>query len=1772
MLAQKCSRLDQQEALARAKILRASRENTSAHFGSLAKGIKIYVVAVLSNAEVLIHAELMSICLLTILEMWAELDRHIVAMYPLLQDYHHGFPDELLDTLQFHSWSEMQRVQQLQAYLRHRASQACAHGLTPFSKVCQNCFAVRYFDKSSSMQQRLLEIEENAKQRQVKKLAELEKLNAEYDALKARLAEHPNCKECIDEAPPFELIHDQAGCTKCYLNRAINRLRINVCEHPLPDDIIQAKTAVFELCIGEPFCAYRDATWAILGRLAHLNYHAERREPRVRLQEFRPLRYEASDYAPRSFGLASTERKSFNDTHYRSLRFPVDAEQLFVPCGISYAYHDEDSGLYAHDVLHTSFGHHFRSDLPADAPLAGTLNAEAFRAGSEHGLTSNQVIASQFKCPRNFNLHEYLAAQSLYVGTSRRWYNILQELGSSTLNFSSEVTAQILARLCHETGSAGLEDEEPDILRMAHAVFKEESFCEQLLTQIKERLSSMAHSFREHNCMEILLMLLLRLYVLSCEKFAAAALDLIELVRSITRGWMDTLRSELISKQGSKLVSATLNYALWAALLCRRTFDVIRLRASEHPQVAERLDEDDLVTFLVSSLVLHDSLRHLTGSITLHMRRTILADIATCRALSALLRRSISASPTAVLDALASIWPQPKGSTSRCREVQLSDDDVQPKFCATIQTDGRRPQSLVFGVLDGHVLLDGHPIGRLPEAYSQCSQLRELVGDQTLYCFASDLPQMSHVLHVSPFGNQIHVGTINGQVTVRVCSGPRLYQVLDRKIFRGRSGADLPHSLIEDCIHFMDLRAMTIQCRKKSAPWNSGSNCWQINFRTRRATKGKVGSVTHLVDVYSFYFGFVASILRNFEDRQHLIVQQPANFSCLVELPRLELTWFINTKCLLACKQLGAEIDPNQDAGTLYGLESAIVLRDMKNPLKRSVLVPAGTPKITKRGFHVSVFVQGNGNYLVFGIDDVLGRLTCAADSRVITFLTLLHAITSFIIPDPLLRRLGTEEALSLLESYCHAPTPLNKATYANLQMISALTPCRHWYPEQCRTLQTVTWDARLSTVIQHESYEALVNRVLARSNRMSAFHEIEELIIPSLSTSELNRRGLLLRSNFFRADSVTRSMQAPGDARYQCRHAPEIDQKFASVMKTVFLWPSRLPSSHNLSAALHSFSNLGGFQNTYSNHNAVHYALLADHNNLFGPVASFCKGMTRADLWTLAFTIAPLAFQKGQPLDILYFWLAFAFFDELKTLVPPSWASYSQYRGETRPTLNTILPLLKHGLAPTNENTRLSLRSAINHKQTHGLQSSETNQFAALEAEMHAVAQHLVSQWPTHDPSVADFDEVHLDLEKVLKPVIPEWQRFFKNLQLSRFLDLVQPILDARMCDTASLGEGFWRNQMSAQSECSRQVIPDLHRNLLKMAFNPARPVSNPSLKEFERASIRITAPPRSTGTPSTANMPTPEMQELSEILHRVSENTSAVRAKYFDDMRQSLAALQRKPHDAPIPFAEMNAASVDQKMRQNRGLVQQHFSRLQEAFSSGHKQHKWLNLGGLWPAPSPVDLLESLRPTTVCDFGSGMKAAITDFGSALADYQHALRLKDAYASKDRKRLAKEIHEGAKSAFSPTEHPEWLLIELEANLRIRADQIEIAVASTNPPSQSNSVLQANMGLGKTSVIMPCIVAHLAGRRKNVVRVIVPRALLSQTSTLLHGRVGRLLGSNVLHLPYSRQVDHSEETTETFLRLHKGAKASGSIILAAPEQVLSFKVRCFTFNVSELFS
>ena len=125
-----------------------------------------------------------------------------------------------------------------------------------------------------------------------------------------------------------------------------------------------------------------------------------------------------------------------------------------------------------------------------------------------------------------------------------------------------------------------------------------------------------------------------------------------------------------------------------------------------------------------------------------------------------------------------------------------------------------------------------------------------------------------------------------------------------------------------------------------------------------------------------------------------------------------------------------------------------------------------------------------------------------------------------------------------------------------------------------------------------------------------------------------------------------------------------------------------------------------------------------------------------------------------------------------------------------------------------------------------------------------------------------------------------------------------------------------------------------------------------------------------------------------------------------------------------------------------------------------------------------------------------------------------------------------------------------------------------------SPRSGENTVMQVNMGEGKSSVIIPIAAAALADG-KQLVRVIVPKALTVQMFDLLVARLGGLTNRPIYHLPFSRSPEYDGLRSVISLQIDDLQKlmsqcmAERGILLAQPEHVVSLKLMCVEEQTSK---
>lgn len=181
-------------------------------------------------------------------------------------------------------------------------------------------------------------------------------------------------------------------------------------------------------------------------------------------------------------------------------------------------------------------------------------------------------------------------------------------------------------------------------------------------------------------------------------------------------------------------------------------------------------------------------------------------------------------------------------------------------------------------------------------------------------------------------------------------------------------------------------------------------------------------SSTKLVSGTSGTFDTIARRLRPLEAAPFVIITE-AEGHVVVELPRYRLSFYLDVDGQLQSRtHPGFVVDENQSAGVLFGLDNQLILRPVdigRSAHPRRVLIPAGSISFAYQSTFTKVTVDTSGEpnvrYHAFDIDTTLGRLVGNGTLYGRLYQALLHALTSYCLPDPLTSRTGVEVALELL-------------------------------------------------------------------------------------------------------------------------------------------------------------------------------------------------------------------------------------------------------------------------------------------------------------------------------------------------------------------------------------------------------------------------------------------------------------------------------------------------------------------------------------------------------------------------------------------------------------------------------------------------------------------------------------------------------------------------------------------------------------------------------------
>ena len=991
----------------------------------------------------------------------------------------------------------------------------------------------------------------------------------------------------------------------------------------------------------------------------------------------------------------------------------------------------------------------------------------------------------------------------------------------------------------------------------------------------------------------------------------------------------------------------------------------------------------------------------------------------------------------------------------------------------------------------------------------------------------------------------------NSKLIIRAKNKDRTYELIPTNAL----GNDFPYAFINEYVHWLDLDTRIIEWRPVAEAWSPSGLNWQMRSDSNGSYKLARDALV-LLDPHKATAKALTLVFSPLEQATHIHIMLNDRTGLLeIHLPRLKLDFFSKKGTLqLESKQYrGMFVDGNQSLDTFTGLVNKLVLRG-KDDSSRIVIIPYGEVAYARESAHVRVDVKtaDQPSYHVYSIDRTLGRIIDNGSLTSKLFMCYLHAVTSNYLPDRLTSKTGTEEAISILRSAsAQSFLRLEEEDINLLEHISKITPVREFYPPGHQVMHTVHWTA-LPPLSQHHVFDGLARSIIRQANTFKLFEEdparIEEFATrgeQSLLESAAIRHSTFYIYHFGAEDHSTKY-----DEMYAARDTISESNRELEVYRTAKLvnrWSQDLRRTRDLLSEMISWNSpVHGVNNEKPLVLGFALQWLVPPEQ-FLPT-SWCTLQTvlsesaRRDKYRIMVFLSTLSYSKYRDVELVETLLAFATISELRSSKPPQYATFDLSRG-FKPQRGKLLDLTHKRTrsyscsCPEYDLPRQPNESSYEHDDRRRGEHRATR-----DEHVESFVDDIISQWParTLRAPVRSAWNTYIDVSEALKDAKNQFNLWHQNVEFQKYVNSAQNILNSlaaspRYAQSYSFSPGRHQPSLAQRKVDLQDLLQD----------------SAPRISPFTVESFDAWM--------GDGGESVEDHGSLKSLLAGLSTSSSAgFEQRYIEDLDKSSKSF----YDSTVQTSQRPLQGIDQYLREYLGRCETHLRNTHQAIIDNLQATTSITLriafqAQMFPRLSRLSLLQCLATMQQLSLNESWKACLIEYGLSISNLQRAYRLVAAIGNTSE--LLSELQNPGRQGWDPMMYPDWLLLEIENNLCIRPVQAQIAQAMISPRSGANSVMQLNMGEGKSSVIVPIVATALADTKK-LVRVIVLKPLATQMFQSLVRKLGGLLNRRIFYMPFSRAIRLDIPQAMQIRQLYEECMSVGGVLLAQPEHLLSFEL------------
>ncbi|KAF8550407.1 hypothetical protein OG21DRAFT_1446652 [Imleria badia] len=1067
-------------------------------------------------------------------------------------------------------------------------------------------------------------------------------------------------------------------------------------------------------------------------------------------------------------------------------------------------------------------------------------------------------------------------------------------------------------------------------------------------------------------------------------------------------------------------------------------------------------------------------------------------------ALEEVLRNAIQADiPDLGVDlAVRRRWPGYRPGTRRWKPLDYPDSHWIA--CQTAVTEGQRPQIVHVNLLDGSLLVDGRPIGgRLPDAITGHPVYRVIFRDRNFEVIPSDLPGIDFVtvFMISEHHVYFSLRSTNLVVRARHKDAEEIFELIPQEQLQG----DLPAVLIEGHAHWLNLSTRIIEIRPLEELWEQSSDNWRISYAPRPylMTKGRES----LVDIRSPTWDMVSRRLGCLDIPDNLIItaspvdRAPSSPSLQlsVTLPRYGLSFFVNDGGDLESRDFKDMVyDEDQCVGTLFGLVNQLVLHP-KEQIEENVF-----PRCILVPDGKPCLKEHHDGYqpcVIIGPHprerSRAGKDSRRSDNVSYHIYKVDETLGCLTGISSLTSRLYLAQLHALTNNACR-PDPLTGRTGVE-EAIS------------------LTWLTGTRLVLGGKDEDLRIG-FFSSGNRQIGI-AIEKINNgPYFDAALKHRRNAVLQEGYLYPSEIVAQLPKEEQVHVPPHKPSLVDDLVLIAASIVNRWSLNAPIVNDLSSWAEAWGDTITGDNPSSQLEALQSIstvppLRIKIYNLLGRggCEGECEGATRR--FQLLFSLPVMVYssrkREGTLLSTL---VAFAKQPHIHLDNPPCYAEYNLLDGY-HPEIQRVYGCVS--------------------------KACRSRRVVEIEAAVEQLLRPGSESWPSETVPTASLDPERFDVESLNASLQPFFSSWYRNFKLKESLTRIcgeptsPPLNSTTLTPEPS---SHWitldlllrKRPAPELPSCNR--LPGAHR------YAGSNDVSPSDISPLGRL---FSALPTHETIPEFQTQYVARLQASAHHVH-MDETPAGIHSERM--VKPSTKTLRE--HYVQCTAAYTKSLDVVKRALGPRTEMGQIFDRC-----------------GQWPRATPFTLFRCLASTSPIKLLESWKKCLISLALLALELQRARRLLQFASDNLEEDFLKELENEGGDGWLATMHPDWLLIQLQGNFLIRRGQVDVAKEIIAPHSRENTVMQVNMGEGKSSVIIPICAAALADSSQ-LVRIIVPKALKTQMLHLLANRLGGLVGMSIYHLTLFRFGSYPYAGFMRMIGKERG------ILVMTPEDVLALKLSC----------